>query len=467
MVAGSYSSRRRRRGPVTAWTNIAASTQLVEGAAPAWSTWLAMLAGIAADVNLANFTILYENLWRVSGLLHNEYAARAIADPADGYVDFETLVRKSGEVIYALPRPASLLRSPVATSALRKSSAMKSDWAPATIRSRHGIGVGQMQQEMLESRAYFETLTGQRVVSWAHPYHAHERLTMELLKQAGFTSARNGDPYGTGSGEPRGGFLLGAHSDVRWRQHWDHWTPWEMPLTATFIERVLTEVLSAAEMEDLLYDTANYNATYPGRQPVGTYLYGYTSFMEMWKANNSWVQFYVHGNPASYELPPTQLGWLLDAVVADGDFWMSDVGTIAAYAHARHIPSAGDPLIYEPDAAYGATPWNGKACAFSFSSDDGRDANLAWADECAARSVRMTAYLTKDYVAFSADHMTEAEIIELVGKGCVEIGCHSVSHPRLINNDVFYLFPDPGRTKAVGFTVVDDLGWKIKFYEET
>lgn len=473
IATGLYHGHRPRRGPVTAWTNIAASTQPVEGAGALWSSWTAMIAGIAADGNLVNFDSIYENLWRISGLSHNEYLARALADPADEYVDYETLVRKSAEVVYSMPRPSSLARSPLVTP-VRMAAAMKSPWAPATIKSRHGISVSRMQYELEESKSYFEALTGQRVRSWAHPYHSHDRLTMVLAKQAGFICARDGDPYGTGSGEPRGGFLLGPHSDTRWRQHWDHWTPWEMPLTATLYERVLTEVLSASEMEDLLYDTANYNATYPGRQPVGGYLYGYASFMEMWKDNNSWVQFYVHGNPAEYELPVAQLGWLLDAVVADGAFWMSDAGTIAAYAHARHVPSAADPLVYEPDGAYGATPWNGKTCAFTFSSDDGRDANLGWADECLARTdpasggpVRMTAYLTKNYVGISGDHMTEAEIIQLAAKGNVEIGCHSVSHPRLINEDVIHLRPDAGRTKAVGFTVADDAGWKIKFYEET
>lgn len=280
---------------------------------------------------------------------------------------------------------------------------------------------------------------GQRPVSFAYPYHIHTRELMESLRDQGWRCARDGAPFGTGGGEPTAAFLLGYHAQPEWRQNWDYWTPWELVLSTGLTEKSLQVAASPAEMELLLHDTAAYNALHASSpQSVSIFTYGFPSVVDLWVSGRCCVQVYVHGASSDeYHLDPTHLAWLVDALSADGRFWITSVGEAAAWAAARHAPSAADSLVWNPLPEYAddPTPWNGHPAAFCFSTDDGRRLNLAYADTLAARGLPMTAFVTWNYLGYpGGDHLSRSDLSALAAKGNVEIGSHTLSHPRLVPN---------------------------------
>ncbi|MBS7609839.1 polysaccharide deacetylase family protein [Candidatus Bathyarchaeota archaeon] len=49
--------------------------------------------------------------------------------------------------------------------------------------------------EILESKRTLENIIGRRVTSFAYPFGAYDRATIEMVKEAGFCCARTTDPY--------------------------------------------------------------------------------------------------------------------------------------------------------------------------------------------------------------------------------------------------------------------------------
>lgn len=304
---------------------------------------------------------------------------------------------------------------------------------------RHDIGLDDagFTREIEAAADSIEAAVGQRPVSFAYPYHVHTRELMDSLRAQGWRCARDGAPYGTGGGEPTAAFLLGYHAQPAWRQNWDYWTPWELVLSTGLTEKAFQVAASPAEMDLLLHDTPAYNALHAGSpQSVSIFTYGFPSVADLWVSGRCCVQVYVHGVTSDeYHLDPTHLAWLVDALAADGRFWITSVGEAAAWAAARHAPSAADSLVWNPLPEYAGdpVPWNGHPAAFCFSTDDGRRLNLAYADTLAARGLPMTAFVTWNYLDYpGGDHLSRSELTALAAKGNVEIGSHSMSHPRLV-----------------------------------
>ncbi len=119
-----------------------------------------------------------------------------------------------------------------------------------------GLSAEQFEMELDGAADYLESLLGVRPVSLAYPYHVHTRELMERLEAEGWLCARAGTPGGDGSGEPTHCFLLGWQWDERWRQSWEHWPRFEMPLHPGFFEKAVQVATSPADLSDLLYDTA-------------------------------------------------------------------------------------------------------------------------------------------------------------------------------------------------------------------
>ena len=336
----------------------------------------------------------------------------------------------------------------------------------------HDIGLDEagFARELDAAADSLEALLGVRPVSFAYPRHVHTRALMTRLRDSSWLCARDGAPHGTGGGEPTAGFLLGHHSSSAWRLNWNYWTPWELVLSTGLSELALAVADSPTEMDMLLHDSATYSALHSAPpENVVLYTYGYASLAEMWAAGRSWVQVYVHGaSEDPYRLDATHLAWLMDALVADGRFWITDHRTAAARAAARHAPSAADSLVYVPlpEHANDPTPWNGYPCAFSFSTDDGRSINLAYADTLAARGLPMTAFITWDYLGWpGGDHLSRADLLALAAKGNVEIGSHSMSHPRLIPREALRLRATGGIPYGAAVTVDGD-GRHLRLYRE-
>ncbi len=329
-----------------------------------------------------------------------------------------------------------------------------------------GLSTEEFVVELDGAADFIENLTGTRPTSMAYPYHMHTRELMERLRDEGWSCARDGAPHGSGGGEPTSAFLLGPHGNEAWRRSWDNLLPWEIPLSTGFTEKAVQVAESPAEMALLLYDTEAYNLLHGGDpEYVEVFTYGYPSVVDLWLAHQTWVNFYVHGNPGnSYHLGAERLAWLVDLLQSDGRFWIERVTPITEYALDRHQPSGNDPLVYEPLPPFRneRTPWNGHPCAFSFSTDDGWPINLTYADSLALRGLAMTAFVTPGLLGRST-HMTEAELLLLSQKGNVEIGTHSMSHTRLVPEAAFRLKNTGSLAIAVEVAEEQD-GRHLRFY---
>ncbi|MBM4118420.1 hypothetical protein FJ251_11925 [bacterium] len=324
---------------------------------------------------------------------------------------------------------------------------------------RHDIGLDDagFAREIEAAADSIEAAVGQRPVSFAYPYHIHTRELMDSLRAQGWLCARDGAPHGTGGGEPTAAFLLGYHAQPAWRQNWDYWTPWELVLSTGLTEKAIQVATSPAEIDLLLYDTAAYNALHATPpQSVDVFTYEFASLADLWVTGRCCVQLYVHGASGdAYHLEPTHLAWLMDALAADGRFWITSVGEAAAWAAARHAPSAADSLVWLPLPEYAAdpAPWNGYPAAFCFSTDDGRRINLAYADTLAVRGLPMSTFVTWNYLGHPAgDHLSREDLVALAARGNVEIGSHTLSHPRLVPDRALSLRNQGARRLACEIT---------------
>ena len=337
--------------------------------------------------------------------------------------------------LYPNSSPAQILavrdiaREIVTTEVVKQRGAQPVASSPVIM---HGIGMPQedFYVNLNDVADYLESLTGHKPTVVGYPYHVHDRHVMYWLKKHGYLAARDGDAHSPPQ-VPKMGFLHAHYTNVIWWETWDHWQPWEMVIHGGFYESALAATTSQdtplddTSMHSLLYTTNVFNAA------AGTSIYLlplYTSALQMWKDKCFWGQVYSHANGGAGNVSNQQLRWFLDELIADGDVWISDMQTIAEYAHQHHEPTS-DEMFYEPLAGhaaadYGDEPWNGKKCALTFSSDDGVEGlNTDFFATCVARDVRMTAFIIQDTIG-AGGYLTEAEITAGHNAGGVRFGVH-------------------------------------------
>jgi len=93
----------------------------------------------------------------------------------------------------------------------------------------------------------------------------------------------------------------------------------------------------------------------------------------------------------------------------------------------------GPPVSRQPVRINPNVPWKGKPAAFTFSTDDNNDGNLAYAKVARDRGIRFTIFTVSDWVG-RPGKLTWADLRTLYDDG-FEIGGHSMTHPRLTQLD--------------------------------
>ncbi|MFH1679784.1 MAG: FlgD immunoglobulin-like domain containing protein [Candidatus Eisenbacteria bacterium] len=81
--------------------------------------------------------------------------------------------------------------------------------------------------------------------------------------------------------------------------------------------------------------------------------------------------------------------------------------------------------------------WNGREAAFSFTTDDGRLDNLGWAEVCRGLGVSATFFCVPDFIGDQG--FLAVEDVRLLDSLGMEIGCHSMSHIRLLTDEAFHV----------------------------
>ena len=394
-------------------------------------------------------------------------------------------------LLYLYPEPQPIMAEIGLARAIDTTEICKSrgaNWMAQNATIGHVLGADEsvFDREVVGCLNWLEDVLGERPCTFGYPHHNHSRHLMHKLRRAGYIAARDGsmasDDY-----EPHKAFLHTFYTNPVWWQTWDYWQPWEIPLLPDFtISGVLFHVTSrdtadGFSMHELLYETST---NWAGPAPY--LLPGYTTLIDMWKGENTWVQVFSHIEGAPNFFTAAKLGWLLDELIADGEVLIGSISDIAQYMYQFHAPTS-DELYYEPLAGhtaadYGGVPWDGKKAAFTFSTewdgkkaaftfstDDGRTDNINYAAACAARGVRMTAFVVQDWIGIGG-YLTEADLQALHAGGACEIGVHSKSHqgddvrPLLVRR-AFSLRTTGAANKAV--TVEDVVGVRtMKFYVE-
>jgi len=80
-------------------------------------------------------------------------------------------------------------------------------------------------------------------------------------------------------------------------------------------------------------------------------------------------------------------------------------------------------------------PWNDKACAYTFSSDDGNDDNMDWKPIFDSFGYHFTVFVSPAFIGNSGK-LTISDLNVLHETGC-EIASHSMTHRHLIRNTAF------------------------------
>lgn len=337
-----------------------------------------------------------------------------------------------------------------------------------------GLDENQLEDELAGSASEVAALTGAACVSFSWPNHYHSKRLMRRLRDSGYTAARNGPPHT--AGEPDAGWIINAdQTHVDWVRTWAKCPLYALPTPDYTSTNSLVGAIAYTDhatvgtrsMDSLLNDTETWNTNNAAH---AIRLYGVqTNLLDMWAYYHTLAILAPHGTSAD----PTdeQIGWLLGLLIADGRVWISDLATIGAYAAASHAET-GVSLVWEPTSGNEAddgsgTPWSGEASAFCLCMDlDGQTGSmtkaLAYADVFTATSTRMTACLKTSEVG---DAYTEANIIALQAKGCVDVGSHSVNGTYLLSRACCSLKNTGSTRLAVEVTSAAEGSRKLKFYQ--
>jgi hypothetical protein len=310
-----------------------------------------------------------------------------------------------------------------------------------TLFTHAGLEDDSLVVEIADSKLWMEELTGNSVHSFAYPTHVHDRRIMEVVQDANYLLARNG----VVSVEPWGSHLLGLPDDVAWTQGWERTSPFELPLSFLASE---IQALDPGEIEAWLAE--------PDHLPL-------------WKSQHRWIQLYTRTDnqeQTSLEIiDANRLGILLDALQADGDVWVAPLGEIALWALANgQSPDSEDALLWRADAP-GAQPWgeDGKACAFSFSTDDGFRSNLThYMPEFLGRGLSYTAFCSPEKIQIGDtgyDLLLDSDgVRELAAEG-IEIACNGMNRRYLLSPEAFLLVDDTDEGYQIEILVED--GYKL------
>jgi len=319
----------------------------------------------------------------------------------------------------------------------------------------HDIGLDSagFSTQMLTARAYLEGLIGSKVKTVAYPLHRCDEITFQYLHDQGFLGARDGIPQGYDGVSVN---LLGKYDQEDNSKSWEKLLPYSIPIP---------QYLSSSHLDDLdeagivafLGDTANNQSN-----PASTLFGSYTSLLDQWKGNNSFVPFYHHN-----ELSEDQVRWLMETIVGDGDFWVASFGEILSWAKLRHKPTEADAFIWEPRTGHAASdydgkPWNGYKAAFALTTDDGEEENFTeYLGICETLGVNFTAFVMEE----GAQHgLSEAQIIALHDSGSCEIGLHGTLE--MIRREAATL-THKGTATRIAAELVDESGTRhLKFYKD-
>jgi len=296
---------------------------------------------------------------------------------------------------------------------LRPVEAVRPGNSGITLFTSAGIGDDSLQVEVAGSKLWLEGLLGSSVLSFAYPTHVHDRRALEAVRDAGYLVARNGQiTY-----EPMGSYLLGSPDDPAWTQGWLRTSPYELPLT---IQAGEVQALDPDQVADWLAEADH---------------------LPLWKSQHRWIQLYTRTDSeeatSTEILDEIHLEYLVDALLNDGDVWIESMGDVALWALGAggQSPDADDPLLWRADPS-GENPWNGFACAFSFSTDDGFRTNLThYAPVFTSRNLSYTAFCSPEKIQIGDTgyelYLDSADLLELAGEG-IEIGCNGMTRRFLL-----------------------------------
>jgi hypothetical protein len=233
---------------------------------------------------------------------------------------------------------------------------------------------------------------GVRPVTLSYPYHDHDRILMRWLAARGYTSVRNSTP---------GDCVV--LKDTQAHRVWEQGVPMEACLTWGFrSQEIQVADANVAAMTSLMN----------------------TAGLANWKDWASMVMVYCHGTG---EIDVAHMTALLDAMIADGDFWITTQREAMEWFTARH-EVGNDEFGMKPKPGYsleemGGAPWNGKKMAFCFSVDDSVGNQMDYLPIFQARNAGFTSFTVGDRID-TGSYLTSAELQELHAAGC-EIGVHT------------------------------------------
>jgi hypothetical protein len=84
-------------------------------------------------------------------------------------------------------------------------------------------------------------------------------------------------------------------------------------------------------------------------------------------------------------------------------------------------------------------PWNGKACAFTFSADDGNACCMDWKQVYDDLGLHYTLFIVPSWIDTYSSKLTSEEVNQLHDSGH-EIASHSETHPPMITDEAFVIF---------------------------
>ncbi|MDP6418009.1 MAG: hypothetical protein QF492_01465 [Candidatus Krumholzibacteria bacterium] len=292
-----------------------------------------------------------------------------------------------------------------------------------------GLQDDSLQIELLQSRQELEDLLQIDVRSFSIPNEAHDMRTLHAIRNAGYHAARTGNV----NYEPWGAFLLGRPDDPIWNNEgWEHLSIFE-----------LSRNLTASEIQSLALDEVDDWLAESGR-------------LEHWKEENLWVHLYTRTDNSEYTstqiLDGDHLAALMDALLADGDVWIASMGEVSEYVRSNHVPILPDSLRWDA-VNWGEQPWNGKACVFTFSTDDGyRSNHLEYTPNMVSRGLSYTCFLNPRRIGVSGDYLNTDDIQAMVEQG-IEIGSRGLNYRYLLPDSAGWIHDASGN---------GDMGFEIR-----
>ena len=390
--------------------------------------------------------------WHLSTLPGLENRIEWLADLADSLAPYGVIVGELPGLEFRQDSTAWVRTKPANAAPWMVATPLQAIGAqPDTLYTLLAVPGDSLALQIAGSKLFLENLTGHPCPTFSWPYHEHTRGMMEAARDAGYAAARCGAP----GQYPWSPFLVGEPADPAWLDSWEELPLYEIPLNLFSLE---LQALDPAEIAAWLQE--------PERLPT-------------WKANSTWIQLYTHSDNPEHTSQPIldgpHVAALLDALVADGDVWIAPVGEVAAFFRQSHVPHPGEPLVWVPDHLTGVPDgrelhWNGRSCAFSFSTDDGLIANFTtYLPVFLSRGLSFTAYLVPTSINAADqgnDHYLSSFMVMSMADWGIEIGSHSLNHPHMLPPEVGTIRLADPEGPELYFELVDFFNVKVlRLYE--